>query len=94
MQDQLHNLQNLVQNENAALLVLKRLRILGWPQQSIKPREGPSERRALSSCPGHTPKKPGFPDAAQAKQSPGGVGKGAPSGRETWEQSRRALGPP
>lgn len=57
-QDQLHNLQGLVQNENAELTVQNLLRILRRWRQSIKLSMGPVEQGGL--CTGHRSTKSGL----------------------------------
>ena len=57
-QDQLHNLQGLVQNENAGLAVQNLLRILRLWWQSIKLSMGPVERGG--PCTGHRSIKSGL----------------------------------
>lgn len=49
-QVQLHNLLDLVQNENVDALVETALQIPRWQQQSIKPTRDPFKHGALCSC--------------------------------------------
>ena len=79
-QDQLHNLQGLVQNENAGLAVQNLLRILRLWWQSIKLSMGPVERGG--PCTGHRSIKSGL--AAQ-------VGLRSSQSWEPWVKTTQAY---